>query len=267
MKRQLYLGVSLSQLKKLINNTNFKIITPSPQAARTLKAPHYSLESLASESLKENGVRVTTALQSSRLLRAAVSEVIQTLDIEGTTRAIDDALKAILRAGIDVNELTAASSSRTQQLARLVQAYTQFLRQENIVDSAELFWQANDIVNQRQQLFVYGYFNPRIDQLHFLNEIADDGSIMVLPCADRNALINYQEAVEWLQKNDWEVKVFTETSATLGEELQDCFLAGTNLPPGIEAHIYPHLEAEVRGVLAQVKSLLSGELLGMKLFW
>ena len=258
MKRQLYLGVSLSQLKKLINNTKFKVITPSPQAARTLKAPHYSLESLASESLKENGVRVATALQSSRLLRAAVSEVIQTLDIEGTTRAINDALKAILRAGIDVNELTAASSSRTQQLARLVQAYTQFLRQENIVDSAELFWQANNIINQRQQLFVYGYFNPRIDQLHFLNEIADDGSIMVLPRVDRNALINYQEAVEWLQKNDWEVKVFAETSAILGEELQDCFLTGTNLPPGIEAHIYPHLEAEVRGVLAQVKSLLSG---------
>ena len=105
MKRQLYLGVSLSQLKKLINNTNFKVITPSPQAARTLKVAHHSLESLASEILKENGVRVATALQSSRLLRAAVSEVIQTLDIEGTTRAINDALKAILRAGVDANEL------------------------------------------------------------------------------------------------------------------------------------------------------------------
>lgn len=257
MKRQLYLGVSLSQIKKLIHNTNFKVITPSPQAARTLKAPHHSLESLASESLKENGLPVATALQSSRLLRAAVSEVIQTLDIEGTTRAINDALKAILRAGIDVNELAAASSSRTQQLARLVQAYMQLLRQENIVDSTEVFWQASNIIHQPQQLLIYGYFNPRIDQLNFLNKIADDGSIMVLPYADKNALINYQEAVDLLENNDWEIRVLGEESKTLGEELQNCFLTGTNLPLGIEAHIYPHLEAEVRGVLAQVKSLVS----------
>ena len=256
MKRQLYLGVSLNQLKKLINNTNFKAITPSPQAARTLKAPHHSLESLASESLKENGLRVATALQSSRLLRAAVSEVIQTLDVEGTSRAVNDALKAILRAEVDLNALTALSNSRTQQLARLVQVYTKFLRQENTVDSAEVFWQASDIISQRQQLFIYGYFNPRIDQLHFLNKIADDGSIMILPCADKNAFTNYREAVDWLEKKGWEVEVLAESSATLGEQLQDCFLTGKNLPSGIEAHIYPHLEAEVRGVLAQVKSLL-----------
>ncbi len=210
MKRQLYLGVSLSQIKKLINNTNFKVITPSPQAARTLKAPHHSLESLASESLKENGLPIATALQSSRLLRAAVSEVIQTLDIEGTTRAINDALKAILRAGIDVNELAAASSSRTQQLARLVQAYMQLLRQENIVDSTEVFWQASNIIHQPQQLLIYGYFNPRIDQLNFLNKIADDGSIMVLPYAEKNYLINYQEAVDLLDNNDWEIRVLVE---------------------------------------------------------
>ncbi len=43
---------------------------------------------------------------------------------------------------------------------------------------------------------------------------------------------------------------------TLGEQLQACFLDGTVVPPGVQSHIYPHLEAEVRGVLAQVKSLL-----------
>ncbi|MGB3654307.1 MAG: PD-(D/E)XK nuclease family protein, partial [Rivularia sp. (in: cyanobacteria)] len=257
MKRQLYLGVSLSQLKKLINNTNFKVITPSPQAARTLKVAHHSLESLASEILKENGVRVATALQSSRLLRAAVSEVIQTLDIEGTTRAINDALKAILRAGVDANELDSVSSLRTQKLARLVQTYTKLLREENIVDSTEVFWQASNIINQPQQLLIYGYFNPRIDQLHFLNKVADDGSIMILPCADKNAFINYLEAINFLENNGWEVEILSQTSASLGEQLQNCFLTGTNLPLGIEAHIYPHLEAEARGVLAQVKSLLS----------
>lgn len=258
MKRKLYLGVSLSQLKNLIDNTNFKVITPSPQAARTLKVPHYSLENIASESLRETSLGVATALQSSRLLRAAVSEVIQTLDIEGTARAVNDAIKAILRAGINVNELVSLSSSRTQQLARLAQAYTRFLRQESIVDSAELFWQFSNINNHIfARLFVYGYFNPGIDQLHFLNKIAGDGSVIILPGADKNTFTNYQETVDWLENNGWEVEVLSETSATLGEQLQDCFLQEKNLPSGIEAHVYPHLEAEVRGVLAQVKSLLS----------
>lgn len=80
---------------------------------------------------------------------------------------------------------------------------------------------------------------------------------MILPCADKNAFKNYREAINFLENNGWEVDILSQTSASLGEQLQNCFLTGTNLPLGIEAHIYPHLEAEVRGVLAQVKSLVS----------
>ncbi|MBW4671594.1 MAG: PD-(D/E)XK nuclease family protein [Cyanomargarita calcarea GSE-NOS-MK-12-04C] len=257
MKRYLYLSSSPSQLQQLAH-ANLKVITASSQAARALKVAHSSLESLAEQSLREKGLRVAPALQSSRLLRAAVSEVIQTLDIEGTTRALNSAMKAILRAGVDLNGLAAIGSFRTQQLARLAQTYTQLLAQEGIVDSTVVLWQAGNVGVERQQLFIYGYFNPRIDQLHFLNAIADDGSVMVLPCPESSIFTDNQAAVSWLQKQGWEVQVLAETSATLGEQLQNSFLQHTSLPPGIAAHIYPHMEAEVRGVLAQVKSLLSG---------
>jgi PD-(D/E)XK nuclease superfamily len=257
MKRHLYLSASLSQLQQLAN-PNFKVITPSPQAARALKVPHHSLESLAEQSLREKGLRIAHALQSSRLLRAAANIVVETPDIEGTTRAFNNALKAILRSGVDLNKLAAVGISRTQQIARLAQTYTQLLTQESMVDSDEAFWQASSIVSQRQQLFVYGYFNPRIDQLHFLNAIADDGCVMVLPIRESSIFKDNQAAVSWLQQQGWEVQVLAETPATLGEQLQNSFLQHTNFPPGIAAHIYPHMEAEVRGVLAQVKSLLSG---------
>jgi hypothetical protein len=223
MKRYLYLSSSPSQLQQL-THANLKVITPSSQAARTLKVAHSSLESLAEQSLGEKGLRVAPALQSSRLLRAAVSEVIQTLDIEGTTRSLNSAMKAILRAGVNFNGLAAIGSLRTQQLARLTQIYTQMLAQEGVVDSAEVLWQAGNVGVERQQLFIYGYFNPRIDQLHFLNAIADDGSVMVLPCPESSIFTDNQEAVIWLQKEGWEVQVLAETSATLGEQLQGCFL-------------------------------------------
>lgn len=255
MKRYVYLVSSLKLCQRLANDSNSKVITPSPQAARALKVSHYSLEALAEQILKEKGNRVAPLLQSSRLLSDAVSNVIRTTDIEATKRALENALKAILRAGIDTSAM-AALDTRTQQLALLAQNYTNLLREQGIFDSAEVFWQAIRVVTERQRLLIYGYFNPRIDQLHFLDTISGDGSVMVLPCNESNIFHENQKAVGWLQKQGWEIEEFTEAPLTVGEQLQECFLQGTSVPRGVTAHIYPHLEAEVRGVLAQVKSLL-----------
>ncbi|MBW4480790.1 MAG: PD-(D/E)XK nuclease family protein [Tolypothrix brevis GSE-NOS-MK-07-07A] len=259
MKRYLYLSLSHSQIQDfLAANPQYLVITPSLQTARTLKVTHLSLEKLAEQSLREKNLRIAPALQASRLLHAAALAVLQTPDIEGTIRAVNGAMTAILRAGVDLKKLATIGSYRTRQIASLAQSYTIMLTQESIVDSAEVFWQSSGIVSQRQRIFIYGYFNPRIDQLHFLDAIADDGSVMVLPCPESSIFRENQEAVSWLEKQGWEVQVVAETSSTLGKQLQDCFLQGSNLPPGVEAHVYPHLEAEVRGVLAQVKSLLAG---------
>lgn len=256
MKRYLYLVSSQRLCQQLANDSNFRVITSSPQAARTLKVSHYSLEALAEHIFRDNGLRIAPLLQSSRLLSVAVNNVIETTDIEATKRALESGLKAILRAGIDTSAMATIGSFRTQQIAKLAKNYTDLLREQGIVDSAEAFWQASQVVTGRQSLLVYGYFNPRVDQLHFLDAISGDGSVMLLPCNESNIFNDNQKAASWLQKQGWEIQEWKEAPLTVGEQLQTCFLKGTSEHTGVTAHIYPHLEAEVRGVLAQVKNLL-----------
>lgn len=251
MKRTLYLNSRSNLLvQQLANHPELIVITPTLQAARGRKVPSQSLEAIA----LQIPLRVAPVL-SHRILRTTVNEVIETSDTEGTTRALTPALKAILRAGIDLDKLETVSSIRTQQLARLARVYTAKLREGGLVDPSEVLWQATSLQPQRQSVLIYGYFHPRIDELAFLNAIAGDGSMMLLPCSDSAIFIDNHEAVGWLQQQGWQVEAAV-VPATTGEQLQACFLNGTDVPNGVQSYIYPHLEAEVRGVLSQVKSLL-----------
>jgi len=258
MKRLVYLNLPHNYLiQHLAKYPSVKVITSTSLAARALKVPHQSLETLAKQSLVAAGIRVAPILMALRLLHTAVSTVISTSDIEGTTRAVSSALKALLREGINLESLAAVSSTRTQQLALLAQTYVSLLRERGMIDPAEVLWHGSGATTKRHPVLIYGYFHPRIDQLNFLNAIADDGSVMVLPCPESSTFVDPQKAVEWLQHQGWEVQALKETHPSLGEQLQDCFVNGTIVPPEIKAHIYPHLESEVRGTLAQVKNLLS----------
>ena len=258
MKRLVYFNLPDNYLiQQLTKCPSVKVITPTSQAARALKVSHQSLETLAMPSLVEAGIRVAPTLIALRLLRKSVSTVILTSDVEGTTQTLSSAVKFILRAGINIQLLTTASSNRTQQLALLTQTYVSLLREKGIIDSAEVLWQASNIITKRQPVLIYGYFHPRIDQLNFLNAIADDGSAIVLPCPESSSFADTQKAVEWLQQKGWEVQVLEETNSSLGAQLQDCFLNGIIVSPEVKTYTYPHLESEVRGTLAQVKILLS----------
>lgn len=258
MKRFLYINSLKTELtQQLANDSNFRVITSTSQVARALKVPHQSLETLAKQCLLEEGIRVAPILLALRLLRTSVSTVIQTSDVEGTTHAFSTTVKAILRAGINLESLATVSSIRTQLLARLAQTYVRLLRERGMIDPAEVLWQASDVITKRQPVLIYGYFHPRIDQLNFLNAIADDKSVMVLPCPKSINFVDIQKAVEWLQQQGWEIQVLEETNSSVGEQLQNSFLNGTIAPPEVKAHIYPNLELEVRGTLAQVKNLLS----------
>lgn len=258
MKRTLYLNScpNPESHQRFVDHSQVRVIAPTPQAARALRVPHQSLETLAQQSLLEKNLRVAPVLIAHRTLRTAASEVTQTSDIDGTVRALTPALKAVIRAGIDLDALEAVSSVRTQQLARLARAYRAKLRESKLVDRAEVLWQATSLQPQRQSVLIYGYFHPRVDELAFLNAVAGNGSIMMLPCPNSAIFTDNQEAIGWLQQRGWQVEASPQVLPTLGEQLQACFLDGTVGPPGVQSHIYPHLEAEVRGVLAQVKSLL-----------
>lgn len=242
MSRYLYLNLSANQIIQQLNRDPYlRVITANYPAARTLKVPHDSLENLAEQYLTEAGLHIAPVLQASRLLRTAVSRVIPNSPIEPASSTFQNSLKAILRAGINTDELQVNSSFRTQQLALIVQSYTRLLREQLIFDPAELFWQASHIVKERQVLFIYGYLNPRIDQLNFINTVAGDGSVIVMTDNDSSNFADIKTSINWLRQQGWEV---IESKSSLNPI--SYFLLPT-----------PHLEAEVRGVLAQVKNLLS----------
>ena len=230
------------------------VITPSKAIASHLNVPHYSLESVAQSIVRRRGMGIASALSSRRLLQVAVREVIKTLDVEGTAKAFLATVKDLLRSGIDLTKLQQNSNPRIQQLGNLVLAYQKQLRQRNRIDSAELYWQgAIDVTYRRTYLF-YGYFAPGKDELAIINAIAGDNSIFVLP--SNKLYPQNQVATEWLQERGWEVGQ-TQPNITVGiNRLQQCF-GQTSIPDGVSLNVFPNLEAEVRGVLTQVKVLLT----------
>ena len=232
------------------------VITRSKAIASYLNVPHYSLESVAQSIVRRRGMGIASALSSRRLLQVAVREVIKTLDVEGTAKAFLATVKDLLRSGIDLTKLQQASNPRIQQLGSLVLAYQKQLRQRNRIDSAELYWQgAIDVTYQKTYLF-YGYFAPGKDELAVINAIAGNNSIFVL-CLNKLYPQN-RVATEWLQERGWEVGQ-TQSNITVGinRQLQHCFNQTSTLPEGVSFNVFPNIEAEVRGVLTQVKVLLT----------
>ncbi|MEM7589934.1 MAG: PD-(D/E)XK nuclease family protein, partial [Cyanobacteria bacterium P01_A01_bin.83] len=113
-----------------------RIITPSKAIASYLKVPHYSLESLTQNIVRRQGIGIASALLSRRLLQNAVSEVIDTKDVEGVARAFLTTIKDLLRSGIDLTKLQQHPNSRIQSLGKLGLVYQRNLRQIKRIDSA-----------------------------------------------------------------------------------------------------------------------------------
>ena len=247
------------------------VITPTLQIARSLNVPHQSLESLAQQVCHRHGITVAPILLAHRTLQTAVKTAIDPTDIEGTARAYSKAVKSILRAGIDLESLASVQQPKVRKLAHLTRTYQQQLADRNTIDSAQLLWRASRLKCDRQPLFIYGYFQPRPDRLKFIDAIAGDGSAMVLPCTTEDAFADNRAAIDWLQKRGWTVvenapnAASDKISTKLHQDRKPDRQIQNPIPnsefriPNSEfkQHTYPHSEAEVRGVLSQVKQLLT----------
>jgi hypothetical protein len=235
----------------------FQVITPSKAIASYLQVPHYSLESLTQNMVRRRGMGVASALLSRRLLQNAVKEVMDTQDIEGIARAFLSTIKDLFRSGIDLTTLQASLDPRIQQLGNLATAYRNQLRQVQRIDAAELYWQGAMIDTTYQKAYTfYGYFTPGKDELALINAIAGQDSILLLPL-DELYPQNHQ-ALRWLQSQGWEL-LGNKSIETRGinHQLRACFKQTSPLPSGVKLNVFPSLEQEVRGVLTQVKVLLS----------
>lgn len=234
----------------------FQVITPSKAIASYLKVPHYSLESLTQNIVRRRGMAIASALLSRRLLQNAVREVIANQEIEGTAKAFLATIKDLFRSGIELRQLQTSLDLRIQQLGNLAIAYQNQLRRVKRIDAAELYWHgARDMAYQKAYTF-YGYFAPGHDELALINAIAGADSVLVLPLDDLYP--KNQQAFSWLQSQGWELLAGKSEKPTgINHQLQQCFKQTSPLPSSAKLNVFPNLEQEVRGVLAQVKVLQS----------
>ncbi|BAU63609.1 hypothetical protein STA3757_09750 [Stanieria sp. NIES-3757] len=243
--------------------THLQIITPSRTTAKTLGVAHISLENLAENIIRQQGIRLASSLLSYRLLRQTLQEVLRPKDIEGTIKKYFPAIKELLSTELDLITFAQSSSVRVRQLATITGIYQQKLRAKRYIDCAELCWQAAKTNNYQKSYLFYGYFYPSHDELAFIDAIAGNHSILilVLPTGKEDIFTSNREGIEFLTARGWhcrEAKLMPQTNTnSIGKQLQQCFLHQQPLPQGISLQVYPNLETEVRDILTQVKSLLN----------
>lgn len=236
MQRRLYLG----ELQTPAASPGCTILTPNENAARTLGILPLSLEGLAQLTLGEG--RVANPILAQRLLREAVENVLDSTDPAGVARSLLPAIRELLRADADLE--TEPSSTRARRALTVARAYRRLLREQNLVDPAETLQEAARLSPRRRPVQVYGYPRFGAAEVAFLDAVAGDGSVAFLPFADDALFAENLEAAKALEDRGWTVQT-TPSPDTWSPRVPTT------------AHVYPHLEAEVRGVLAQVKALLT----------
>ena len=261
----------VSELNPALINPNLQIITPSSVVAHHIrqaidsqvKISHYSLETLTQNIVRRRGMGIASTLLSRRLLQNGVREIVETQDVEGTAKAFLPTVKNLFRSGIDLQVLQQNADYRVQQLAKIAIAYQDRLRQRNKIDAAELYWQGSTNNSNRRAYLFYGYFAPAKDELAVINAIAQEDSVLVMPNSDLYP--QNQRAIEWLQSQGWDflrnegdTRDNRSTANTdINRQLQECFRQKNDVPDGVSLNVFSNLEEEVRGVLTQVKVLLT----------
>ncbi|MEP0889357.1 PD-(D/E)XK nuclease family protein [Leptolyngbya sp. FACHB-16] len=238
------------------------VITPTRATARALEVSPKSLQELARELLKEKRIQIVSPLKAQKALREAIRQVVPVRDLDGTVRTWMSAVQALLRASSSLPTGLAGFSERATQLLQVTQAYQAILHQEQLVDACEVLWRAIEQQPERRSFLIYGYFQPRADELALIEAIAGENSIFCLPVTDHNLFSAQQATLTQLQGWGWQMDGEPARAiATPGSWLAQQFLSPTSEPPpehlSITAHAYPNQDAEARGVLAQVKHLLN----------
>ncbi|KPQ31591.1 MAG: PD-(D/E)XK nuclease superfamily [Phormidesmis priestleyi Ana] len=260
------------QATSLSKQGSHVVITPSGLAARAILAQHQPLHTLALKHLQQQGWAKASRLQSQRLFRQTLQDVLQPADLLGTTRAWMPAMRSLLKSGTclkhaletDVTNL----SARTVKLIAVTQQYQSTLHKNSLVDTGELYWQAaklsTELTPDPQRLLVYGYFQLQRDELAWLNQIAASGTQICLPTCESPFFADTRVEIAWLQQQGWQIMPASNISVLLpNAALCDNFLSAKPPEQPIEtasAHVYGTFEAEIRGTLAQVKALLNADI-------
>ena len=239
---------------------DLQVITPDLPIARSLNVSQYSLQVLAETIVHQQGIAIASALFSRRLMQDTVKEVLGVKDITGIAISWLNTVKDLLCSGMDFLALADFPELRVKNIAKVALLYQQKLKQFNCIDAAQLFWQAAiDCKNFNSYLF-YGYFAPTQDQIVFINALAGENSILVLPTGKDIIFTGNREKIDFLQSQGWQLNSLTVNKS---QEKTNNIQVNPIRPikatqKQIEKKLYsfPDLEAEVRGILTKVKALL-----------
>ncbi|MDB9494551.1 PD-(D/E)XK nuclease family protein [Spirulina major CS-329] len=248
---------------RLALQNDWTVVTGSRLAARAIAARSpQTLRQLAVAHLGRPwpNCRVASGLEALRCLRAVLGETLRPKDRFGTAKVWLPAVRDLLQSGPQLPLLRTdeVRSLRIRQLLAVAHAFQQTLHDQQLIDESELYWRTLDLPPTPKPLLIYGYFQPRRDELAWLDAIAGPGSALILPQPDHPCFADVRQSVDWLQHQGWTVQCDSAAPQTCGDQLSLQFLTAAASPPAaVQAHHYDHREAEIRGVLTQVKTLLN----------
>lgn len=243
-----------------VANANFAdalVITPHRAAASSLGVSYCNLPRLAREVLRKRGITVASAVLARYILKKVISRNYPDADPSGIASRIREILQTVLRTGIDVDQLIEIGSPRVRQLGVITKAYRDELMQRNYIDRSELLWAATNCDPEPRSLLVYGHHRARKEEIAFINAIAGDGSSYFLPCQDDGIFTVNRGWADWLNERGWQIDdVASGQVDTAGARLAARFVGLADDAPDSAAMAYPNVEAEVRGVLAEIKQII-----------
>jgi RecB family exonuclease len=231
------------------------VITPNSRVARELGVQPRSLQSIAVDVLRKRGWRIASPLAAAKALRLALAR--EDLGILGADSIYREMIGSAVRSGVDLDKLAASESPRARALGRTTKRYVQILEIDGLVDSdAALATAVRLGLPARERVLIYGYFRARglparPEELDMINEIAADDSVFYLPCADLPIFSANREYREVLLRLGWEAAGEASSAVPLAAGFAGIVDADTAKPT---AAVYPNIEAEVRGVLAEAKA-------------
>lgn len=231
---------------------DFRVVTPNAQAARALGVPKCDFRTLAVAALRGRGIGLAPEPAAHRALRRAVAKV-GFASPERFAAVLEPSLKRVMRSGASLAVLL-QHGGRAARLAEVIGVYREKLG-DKLIDEADALHRAAEHPPEQARMLVYGYPRLDTDELALLDAVAGDGSLLILPGGEAALFDESRQIAEALAQRGWQVERATARGETVGDRLAARYLGG-QIEVAVTGHGYPDDEAEVRGVLAQVKRRL-----------
>ena len=214
-----------------------------------------TLERLAGDAIRRNGLTPALGVTARHLLRTAIRRAVPEAHAASLASRISSILNIVLRTGVDPDKLIEHGSPRVRQLGLIAGEYKRLLRERNLIDREEMLLTAAGLGPERRPLVIYGYHRARKEEIFFIDAIAGDGSVLYLPCGSEGMFTVNRRWAHYLSERGWDAVEERNGPATTGENLAAAY-AAVSAPPPVDARAYPDIDAEVRACLAEAKQMV-----------